>query len=274
MPNWDIKGHDDLSKIPDIRMPESKLEDVGFMGDYSDRIRRDLKHRITRLRRMKLIKGDELTDLGREFVQHYLQHYTTFDGKLALCHGTDPDSYPEVEQERSAYGPIQPDYYWELLSEANEHLRYTVFEYDSWLTDVPKHISDALDENERFGSYYHRKNQMGQDVRHFQPNWNCYGGNGPGATDQYLVSDYDKDHFTDVTEFGDWAPEYLDQYESRAEAFADVYYELWALYLWSLHYTALTSPAELMYQWRWSLSGLYESRCEEIYELLHLGAPW
>lgn len=251
---WSIDSYADLKKIPTFGEDEITTDDRSYLDAQLLRE----KKRITGLRRRKLIRGDEITERGFAFVRHCLQDYEEFKGKLALCHSTSPDSYPSCRED--------DDIYWICLAEANNRIREDVFECSSLLEEAPRIVQDALDINARFGQYQRPQERNGRTIRPWHANWNCYGGNGWGADDQYLVSDYDDDHFWSIIE------DYPDHdFETAAQAFASVYYELWALLIWASHYKVMTSPEELMYRWRWELAHItYDERCDDISDALHL----
>jgi hypothetical protein len=256
--DWDLKSHSDLKKIPLFGEDKVDYNSLGTAAAESLR----LKRRLAGLRRLGLVKGKEVTPLGRAFVDHCLSGYTTFKGKLSLSHSTDPESYPEIGKRR---GGQHEEFYYEDLGRANESLRENVFECSSLLEDAPKIVQSAMDANSRFGRYGRIVERAGRHYHPWHANWDCYGGNGWGANDQHLVSDYDEDHFSSIID--DW-PDH--DFVSQAEAFASIYYELWALAVWAWHYHQVTGEDELMYQWRWNLADCYESRCDEICDFLSL----
>ena len=264
--DWEINCFDDLKKIADISTPKEALAAI---DDSIERDEFDTRQRLARLTEMGFVAGDAVTPLGKQFVEHCLQHYTEFsnhNGKYhSLAFSTDPESYPEIGQRGDS------QWYWDQLGEANDSLRRQLFDCESMLVDHPL-LKDAVDIDRRFGDFNTRNSPPT-----WSPRWDCYGGNGWGANDQHLVSDYLVEHFEplleDLDEHG-WCPDYGDAFEgveTQAQALASCYEELWALYLWSLHFQAMTSPQELVYQWRWNLAQCaFEIQFEELVRELSL----
>lgn len=240
---WSIGNYGELSKIKTFAENDVPYNDPRYYDTC-------LKKRKSGLSRLGYTKSGKVTEKGFAFVRHCLQRYTAFGSKLALAHDTNPDSYPDV-------GDYFGDAYYNDLGYANERIRDDFEETEPFFTDEEKlfgpRIQAQLDVSMRFCRRDHRGN--------YRPHWNAYGGNGWDASYQYLVSNYDEDHFWNILEHYE---EY--DYVSQAEAFADLWYELWGMYLYSKHYHECTSGSALMDAWRWELGYAVESQAEELLE--------